>query len=115
MGAIYKLVEIERDGKIRATAKSSPEKQTLPGGKQLFRFPEYDLLGLHDECAPGSEAMLKPYVIGGNLVTELPPVEKIRERARAGLAQWPSPDHATELSLELEQLAERAHASLFRH
>jgi len=58
MGAIYKLVEIERDGEIRYTSKNSPEKQTLPGAKQLFRYPEHDLLALHDECAGGAEALL---------------------------------------------------------
>jgi len=114
MGAIYKLVEIEQDGQTRATAKSSPEKQTLPGAKQLFRFPDYDILALHDECAPGSEALLKPYIINGNLVTELPSAEAIRERARAGLERWPAKDRHTEISYELEQLTERTHADLVR-
>ncbi len=40
MAAIYKLVEI--DG--RGTAKGSPDKISLPGMKQLFRFPDRDLL-----------------------------------------------------------------------
>ena len=45
MGTIYKLVEIEHDGQTRYTAKNSPDKRTLPGAKQLFRYPDYDLLG----------------------------------------------------------------------
>ena len=75
MGTIYKLVEIQQGGRTRFTAKNSPDKHTLPGAKQLFRFPEYDLLGLHDECAGGSEALLKPVIIGGRLIEPLPAVE----------------------------------------
>jgi nicotinate phosphoribosyltransferase len=105
MGAIYKLVEIESGGKTRFTAKDSVEKHTLPGAKQLFRYPEYDLLALHHECACGAEAMLKPVVIGGHLVEELPSVETIRARAQAGLASWPAPARRTQLSPALEDLA----------
>jgi nicotinate phosphoribosyltransferase len=110
MGAIYKLVEIESHGVTRATAKRSPEKQTLPGAKQLFRFPDYDLLTLQEECAPNSEALLKPLIINGELVAELPGVDAIRSRARAGLTLWPSRDRVMELSHELELLTERTHA-----
>ena len=68
MGIIYKLVEIEHDGRTRFTAKDSAEKQTLAGAKQLFRYPEFDLLALHTECAGGAQAMLRPVIIGGNLI-----------------------------------------------
>jgi nicotinate phosphoribosyltransferase len=106
MGAIYKLVEIQQGDHIRHTAKNSPEKQTLPGGKQLFRFPDYDLLGLHHECAGGAEAMLKPVVIGGRLTEPLPALAAIRERARAALAEWPSGARHTGHSLALKKLEE---------
>jgi nicotinate phosphoribosyltransferase len=114
MGAIYKLVEIEREGQTRFTAKHSPEKQTLPGAKQLFRYPEFDLLALHDECAPHSEALLKPCIIGGRLVAELPDAMQIRERARAGLRPWPSANRRTELSHALEEITESVHAGPFK-
>jgi nicotinate phosphoribosyltransferase len=110
MSTIYKLVEIQHRGRTRYTAKNSPDKQTLPGAKQLFRFPEYDLLGLHDECAGGSEALLKPVIIGGRLIEPLPGVEEIRERARAGLAQWPSGSRHTGHSLFLKKLDEELRA-----
>ncbi len=84
MGSIYKLVEIERPGHTRYTAKHSAEKGTIPGAKQLFRFPDYDLLGLHDECVPGAEALLKPVILGGELVEPLPSLEEIRKRV-----EWP--------------------------
>ncbi len=106
MGAIYKLVEIQRGDRVRHTAKNSPDKHTLPGGKQLFRFPDYDLLGLHHECAGGAEAMLKPVIIGGRLIEPLPTVAQIRERARAALAQWPSGARHTAHSLALQKLEE---------
>jgi len=105
MGTIYKLVEVEHGGQTRYTAKNSPDKQTLPGAKQLFRFPEYDLLGLHHECAGGAEAMLKPVIIGGRLIEPLPPATEIRERARAALAEWPSGSRHTGHSLPLKKLA----------
>jgi len=104
MGAIYKLVEIRHGGDLHYTAKHSPEKHTLPGAKQLFRFPDHDLLGLHNECAGGSEAMLKPVIIGGELVFPLPSVSQIRERARCSLTQWPSGSRRTEHSMTLEKL-----------
>ena len=107
MGAIYKLVEIEG----RATAKRSADKQTVPGAKQLFRYPEYDILGLHDECAGGSEALLRPVVIGGNLIDPLPSLDAVRRRAQAGLAQWPTGKRHTKRSLALQELNE----SILRH
>ena len=104
MGAIYKLVEIRQNGEVRYTAKKSQDKQTLPGAKQLFRYPEYDLLALHNECAGGAEAMLKPVMIGGNLVCPLPSTDEIRERARCGLAERRPGPRVTEHSPALERL-----------
>ena len=104
MGAIYKLVEIKHQGEVRYTSKSSPDKHTIPGAKQLFRYPEFDLLGLHNECAGGAEAMLKPVIIGGDLVCPLPSAEQIRKRVSCALAQWPSGARRTEYSPALERL-----------
>jgi nicotinate phosphoribosyltransferase len=111
MGAVYKLVEIEHGSKIRHTAKRSPDKATLPGAKQLFRYPDYDLLGLHDECAGGAKAMLEPWVLGGALIRPMPSLEDLRRLAADGLAQWPSGGRRTELSHNLTELNE----SLLRH
>jgi nicotinate phosphoribosyltransferase len=121
MGSVYKLVEIEHAGEIRHTAKRSPEKATLPGAKQLFRYPEYDLLALHDECAGGAQAMLEPWILGGNLIRPLPSVEEIRKRAQASLAQWPQAGRRTEHSLALRELNAKAlnanefNQSILRH
>jgi nicotinate phosphoribosyltransferase len=110
MGTIYKLVEIQHGGETRYTAKSSPDKRTLPGAKQLFRYPEYDLLALHTECAAGSEAMLKPLIIGGRLVEPLPTAAEIRARAAAALNPWPAAGRRTDHSLLLEKLDEELRA-----
>jgi nicotinate phosphoribosyltransferase len=107
MGTIYKLVEIQRGGETRYTAKNSPDKRTVPGAKQLFRFPEYDLLGLHNECAGGAEAMLKPVIIGGRLIEPLPTAAEIRQRAHANLAQWPTGIRHTKHTLLLSKLEAR--------
>ena len=106
MGSIYKLVEIERDGVTRFTAKHSSEKGTIPGAKQLFRYPDYDLLALQDECAEGSEALLKPVILGGELVEPLPSAEQIRARF-----VWPG-DGARVMrrSKALESLMTQVHA-----
>jgi nicotinate phosphoribosyltransferase len=109
MGAVYKLVEIEHRGETRYTAKNSTAKRTLPGGKQLFRYPEYDLLALHDECAAGSEAMLKPLIIGGRLVEPLPSVAEIRARAATAIDPWPVGLRRMDRSMRLEKLDERFH------
>jgi nicotinate phosphoribosyltransferase len=111
MGAVYKLVEIEHEGKVRFTAKRSPDKATLPGAKQLFRYPDHDLLALHDECAGGAKAMLEPWMLGGQLIRPMPSLEEIRALASGSLAQWPSGIRRTELSLALRDLNE----SLLRH
>ena len=106
MGAIYKLVEIQHGGETRYTSKNSSAKRTLPGAKQLFRYPEHDLLALHTECAAGSEAMLKPLIIGGRLLEPLPSVGEIRNRAAASLDPWPSAPRRTNHSMQLEKLDE---------
>jgi nicotinate phosphoribosyltransferase len=111
MGAIYKMVEIARNGQTRYTAKESEDKQTLPGAKQLFRYPEYDLLALSHECAGGAEALLKPIVIGGRLICDLPSVNQSRERAARGLEPWPSGPRRMDRSIELEQLADQVRAA----
>ena len=80
MGTIYKLVEIEG----RPTAKRSEDKGSLPGAKQLFRFPDRDVLALADEPTPaGAEALLRPVILKGQLVEAAPDLETIRRRVQA--------------------------------
>jgi nicotinate phosphoribosyltransferase len=82
MGAIYKLVEVNG----RDTAKWSEDKTSLPGRKQLFRFPDRDVLSLASEPPPqGAEPLLRPVILKGQLVGEPPSLESIREYAAESL------------------------------
>ena len=79
MGTIYKLVEIEG----RPTAKRSEDKGSLPGAKQLFRFPDRDVLALDGEPTPdGAEPLLRPVILKGQSVEVAPDLETIRKRVR---------------------------------
>ena len=86
LGAVYKLVELEIDGIKRYTFKSSENKETLPGAKQIFRYATHDVVGCAWECPscpPGaqeSEALLRPVMLNGQLVGTLPTAGHARER-----------------------------------
>ena len=102
MGTIYKLVELSG----RCTAKWSEDKASLPGAKQLFRFPDRDVVALADEsCPEGAEALLGPVIAGGQWVSQSPPIEEIRSRAAESLRTvLPRP---VELSAALNSLVDR--------
>jgi len=68
LGAVYKLVEIESRGVKRYPAKHTPEKQTVAGAKQVFRYADFDLIGLAMDCIPlpgECRALLEPAMAGG--------------------------------------------------
>jgi nicotinate phosphoribosyltransferase len=94
LGVVYKLVEIETDGIKRYTAKFSPDKQTLPGAKQIFRYPNHDLVGCSWECPDcedtSIEALLKPVIIAGRILEPLPSAEKARARAADSIRGLPA-------------------------
>ena len=89
MGSIYKLVEIEREGRLRGAAKFSPDKFTLPGAKQVFRFPDHDVVGLAEESFPGAAPLLVPVVRAGARIAERIPLSRIREQAQQKMAEIP--------------------------
>lgn len=103
MGAIYKLVEING----RCAAKWSEEKHSLPGAKQVFRFPDRDVLALAAEnCPAGAEVLLHAVISKGQLVREPPTLETIRQHAAQSLERYrPRP---LEYSAALTALVERA-------
>ena len=119
MGAVYKMVELEISGIKRFTAKFSPDKQTRPGAKQIFRDEARDVVARSGECGKG-EALLKPVILGGQLVEPLPSVEQARARAAAALAKLP--EHLRQLdesepwpvicSRELRELTDRTRRNL---
>lgn len=91
LNAIYKLVETEAGGRKRYTAKLSEDKITLPGAKQIFRYPDHDVVGLAEESftAPEVETLLRPVILGGRLVEPPPEPKAARDRASQTLARLP--------------------------
>ena len=92
LGVVYKLVEDTTGPKI----KLAPDKLTLPGRKQVYRFTEhgraaYDVLALADEPAPGGRPLLAPMLANGRRVG--PPEPLATTRARCAAAVEALPDH----------------------
>ena len=120
MGTVYKLVEVDICGIKRFTAKISQDKQTLPGAKQVFRLADHDVLARSAECCAGAEALLRPVVLGGNLVESLPEAAAARARATACITKL-SPalrsldavhQHPVEYSNDLTALIERTRRNM---
>jgi len=120
MGTVYKLVEVDICGIKRFTAKISQDKQTLPGAKQVFRLADHDVLARSAECCAGAEALLRPVVLGGNLVESLPDAAAARARAIACITKL-SPalrsldtvhQHPVEYSNDLTALIERTRRNM---
>ena len=90
----YKLSEVTVRGRLEPTMKLSVEKKTLPGRKQVFRFSRggmfvKDVIGLQGEHVRG-EPLLVKVIENGKLVQRLPPIDRIRARARAQLCSLPA-------------------------
>jgi nicotinate phosphoribosyltransferase len=119
MGAVYKLVELDVGGIHRFTAKYSADKQTRPGAKQIFRGDTRDVVTVSGDCGQG-EALLRPVILGGQLVEPLPSAEQARARAAAALAALPESLRQLEVgepwpvveSRELRELTERTRRNL---
>jgi nicotinate phosphoribosyltransferase len=96
LGAVYKLVEMRSNGETRYTAKNSPDKNTMPGAKQIFRFADRDVIACQGECMPlprGSgdpQVLLRPVIVKGELLEPLPSVQEAREHCIRSLAPFPS-------------------------
>lgn len=89
-GAVYKLVELSDGGAKRYTAKFSDEKHTIPGAKQVFRFPDKDVIGHAQDCIQdGAEALLRPVILKGKLVAPLPDAIAIRSYAAQMIERLP--------------------------
>ena len=96
LGAIYKLVEMERNGEVVPIMKLSPGKPTYPGRKQVWRIVERgiateDVMGLADE-RPYSEGrpLLERVMTGGR--RERPPatLASLRARCRTAVDEVPT-------------------------
>jgi nicotinate phosphoribosyltransferase len=95
LNLIYKLVEVERDGKIREAAKLTKAKATYPGRKQVYRYYarngefKSDRITLESEPPNGGEPLLVEVMRDGRRSAPPEPVNILRERCIAGLARLP--------------------------
>ncbi len=94
LSAVYKLVELDAGGVRRYTAKFSEDKSTVPGAKQVFRYPDHDLVALSTEFPSyrpdGSpETLLRPVVLGGKLAEPLPSAAESRDYAGRSIVKLP--------------------------
>jgi nicotinate phosphoribosyltransferase len=102
LNMIYKLVEVERDGKIWEAAKLTRAKATFPGRKQVFRHSNaagefrFDRIVLENEAAQGGEPLLVEVMREGKRVGAADSIDAARERCRAGL--WRLPKNCREIN-----------------
>jgi nicotinate phosphoribosyltransferase len=95
LNLIYKLVEVERGGKVREAAKFSSAKVTYPGRKQIFRYStpagEYtgDKIALVGEPANGGAPLLTEVMRAGRRTAPAESVNALRDRCIASLAHLP--------------------------
>jgi nicotinate phosphoribosyltransferase len=95
LNLVYKLVEVERAGKVREAAKLSQAKVTYPGRKQVLRYSdsagefEYDKIALDGEAANGGEPLLIEVMRAGRRTRPAEPVSDLRSRSLASLARLP--------------------------
>jgi nicotinate phosphoribosyltransferase len=120
LGGVYKLVELEREGKTLYRLKLSEHKRSYPGRKQVLRFGsggqyEQDVISLHDEKSGDGEPLLECQMRGGKRVKPVPSVAELRDRARELLARVPEPcrvlrnpaEYPVRFSRKIEDLAEQ--------
>lgn len=103
LGVVYKLVELESNGVPKYPAKHSEGKRTIAGAKQVFRYPDFDVIGRASECRPepgDCEALLRPVMLAGQRVSERESIGDLQRRAMA--SSWRPRD--VRLSAELEAI-----------
>jgi nicotinate phosphoribosyltransferase len=93
LGGVYKEVFCVDERGGHPKVKVAGEKSTYPGIKEVYRLGtfESDVVQLADEAKPpGSERLLKPVVLQGEVVPgSLPPLSEIWEFAQSNLRRLP--------------------------
>jgi nicotinate phosphoribosyltransferase len=95
LNLIYKLVEVERDGRTMEAAKLTRAKTTYPGRKQVLRYAKRsgefqgDKIVLDSERTDGGEALLVEVMRQGRRLAPAESISTLRERCIAGLARLP--------------------------
>ncbi|MDC3957985.1 nicotinate phosphoribosyltransferase [Polyangium jinanense] len=104
LGGVYKLVEIEQDGKVIPICKFSEGKATFPGPHQVYRFVDgagvlaRDVIALADEdprrLGEGQpEALLVPRMKNGARTEPAEGLDVVRARVARELARLPEALH----------------------
>jgi nicotinate phosphoribosyltransferase len=116
LAAIYKLVELRIGESLHYTAKYSEEKSTLPAAKQVYRYPDRDVISLYNECNQEftGEPLVRPIIMQGELLEPLPSAANIRSYAMSAIAALPpelrsleeSAPYPVDISKRLNTLAE---------
>lgn len=99
LSVVYKLVEIERDGRIEYTTKFSDQKVYWPGRKQVHRFPRegrysQDVVSRAGEHYDDAEPLLGPAMRNGKRARAQRPLAEIRAQTLVNLDCLPAPYHA---------------------
>jgi len=96
LGGVYKLVEVERGGRMQPVVKLSAGKQTLGGAKQVWRVlgngtAVRDWIGLAGEPAPeGGRPLLRHVMTGGRRIVSDPPLPELREACLRAVTELPA-------------------------
>ena len=98
LSAVYKMVELKRDGEVFYTAKFSADKSTLPGAKQIYRYADRDVVAHYGECSDKfeGEPLLRPILASGELIESMPALAGIQQRGQAMIAKLPARLHKLE-------------------
>jgi nicotinate phosphoribosyltransferase len=93
LGGVYKEVYVVDQRGGHPKVKTAGDKSTYPGIKEVYRLGNFeaDVVQLADERKPpGSERLLKPVVLDGEVVSgSLPPLSEIWEFAQSNLRRLP--------------------------
>ena len=110
MGMVYKVVELEHQGRHRYTAKRSLGKMSVPGAKQIWRFEDHDVVTLADEKLEGGIPLFQPMIRDGERVNAPEDLQAIRDHARRSRAKL-TKAHAVERSPALEKVLQQTVAA----
>jgi nicotinate phosphoribosyltransferase len=96
LGGVYKLVELVEGGTVRRVRKTSPDKATWPGAKQIWRVlhdgkATRDIVAFEEERAPASAVpLLQSVVRNGRRVQPGPQLIESRAACAAKIAELPA-------------------------
>lgn len=96
LSGVYKLVEVERAGRMQPVLKVSPGKGTYPGVKQVWRVMDgggtaHDVLARGHEPEPrNGRALLSQVMRRGRRLRPAPTMQEIRDSARRAVEALPA-------------------------